>query len=128
MARLAWGSDGHGPAALSHQGHNHAALGHAAMMGNAVPAPGKPGELDVLTYPPPALPHSPGRVRRYDLAAVDRDIEIAQGVTFSAWTYNGTVPGPVIRATEGDLLRVRFENAGSHPHTCLLYTSDAADE
>ena len=39
------------------------------------------------------------------------------GVTFPAWTYNGTVPGPVIRATEGDLLRVRFVNAGSHPHT-----------
>ncbi len=36
---------------------------------------------------------------------------------FSAWTYNGTVPGPVIRATEGDLLRVRFTNGGSHPHT-----------
>ena len=29
-----------------------------------------------------------------------------KGVFFSAWTYNGTVPGPVIRATEGDLLRV----------------------
>ena len=36
---------------------------------------------------------------------------------FPAWTYNGTVPGPIIRATEGDLLRVRFRNGGSHPHT-----------
>jgi FtsP/CotA-like multicopper oxidase with cupredoxin domain len=27
------------------------------------------------------------------------------------------VPGPVIRATEDDLLRVKFANAGSHPHT-----------
>ncbi|HEX7311932.1 MAG TPA: multicopper oxidase domain-containing protein, partial [Gaiellaceae bacterium] len=42
---------------------------------------------------------------------------VAKGVFFSAWTYNGTVPGPVIRATEGDLLRVKFANAGSHPHT-----------
>ena len=36
---------------------------------------------------------------------------------FPAWTYNGTVPGPVIRATEDDLLRVHFANGGSHPHT-----------
>ena len=36
---------------------------------------------------------------------------------FPAWTYNGTVPGPVLRATEGDMLRVNFVNAGSHPHT-----------
>jgi len=36
---------------------------------------------------------------------------------FPAWTYNGSVPGPVLRATEGDTLRVNFVNAGSHPHT-----------
>ena len=50
-------------------------------------------------------------------SATDVDLEVAKGVTFPAWTYNGTAPGPVIRATEGDLLRVRFVNAGSHPHT-----------
>ena len=58
-----------------------------------------------------------GRVAEYELVAHDRDVEVAPGVFFPAWTYNGTVPGPVIRATEGDLLRVRFVNAGSHPHT-----------
>jgi FtsP/CotA-like multicopper oxidase with cupredoxin domain len=38
-------------------------------------------------------------------------------VFFSGWVYNGTAPGPVIRATEGDLLRVNLVNGGSHPHT-----------
>ena len=42
---------------------------------------------------------------------------VAPSVFFPAWTYNGTVPGPVIRATEDDILRVHFVNAGSHPHT-----------
>ena len=56
-------------------------------------------------------------MREYTLRAIDKEIEIAPGVFFPAWTYNGTVPGPVIRATEGDILRVRFVNAGSHPHT-----------
>jgi FtsP/CotA-like multicopper oxidase with cupredoxin domain len=57
------------------------------------------------------------RLREYEIFAVDREIEIAPGVTFAAWTYNGQVPGPTIRATEGDLVRVRFVNQGSHPHT-----------
>jgi len=100
-----------------HSGMSHAAMGHAAMIGAEVPAPGGPNDLDALLHPPPALPHRPGRVREYALSAVDREIEVALGVTFPAWTYNGTVPGPVIRATEDDLLRVRFVNAGTHPHT-----------
>jgi FtsP/CotA-like multicopper oxidase with cupredoxin domain len=100
-----------------HEGREHVAHGHAAMIGADVPAPGGPSDLDSLLYPPPALPSEPGRVREYELVATDVDVEVAEGVTFPAWTYNGTVPGPVIRATEGDLLRVRFVNAGSHPHT-----------
>src|SRR5688500_1737691 len=61
---------------------DHSATGHAAMIGPSVPAPGGPNDLDALLYPPPALPHQPGRVRRYELVAADRDIEIAKGVTF----------------------------------------------
>ena len=57
------------------------------------------------------------KLREYELFAVDRQIEIAPGVFFPAWTYNGQVPGPTIRANEGDLLRIRFVNQGSHPHT-----------
>ena len=56
-------------------------------------------------------------LREYEIFAVDREIEIAPGVFFPAWTYNGQVPGPTIRATEGDLVRVHFVNQGSHPHT-----------
>jgi peroxiredoxin len=48
---------------------------------------------------------------------VDREIEIAPGVYFPAWTYNNQVPGPTIRATEGDKIRIRLVNQGSHPHT-----------
>jgi FtsP/CotA-like multicopper oxidase with cupredoxin domain len=56
-------------------------------------------------------------LREFELFAVDREIEIAPGVKFAAWTYNGQVPGPTLRATEGDLVRVHFSNLGSHPHT-----------
>ncbi len=57
------------------------------------------------------------RLREYQLNAVDRELEIAPGIYFPAWTYNGQVPGPTLRATEGDRVRVTFLNQGSHPHT-----------
>jgi FtsP/CotA-like multicopper oxidase with cupredoxin domain len=56
-------------------------------------------------------------VREYKVTASDRTIEVMPGVHYPAWTYNGRVPGPTLRATEGDLVRVHFSNAGSHAHT-----------
>jgi FtsP/CotA-like multicopper oxidase with cupredoxin domain len=57
------------------------------------------------------------RVRYFELNAVDREMEIAPGVTFPVWAYNDQVPGPTLRVTEGDLIRVKFTNAGRHAHT-----------
>ena len=57
------------------------------------------------------------RLRTYQVIAEDKEIEIIPGVFFPAWTYNGRVPGPTLRATEGDRLRIVFQNNGSHPHT-----------
>lgn len=55
--------------------------------------------------------------RHYTITALDKEIEIAPGLFFPAWTYNGRVPGPTLRATEGDRVRITFLNGGSHPHT-----------
>ncbi len=41
--------------------------------------------------------------------------EIAAGVTYEYWTYNGTVPGPFIRVKEGDTVEVRLSHKG-HGH------------
>jgi FtsP/CotA-like multicopper oxidase with cupredoxin domain len=103
----------------THEGHDrvHAREGHAAMIGSEAPSIARNPAIDALLTPPPALPHEPGRVRDYTLVARDVEIEVAQGVHFPAWTYNDTAPGPVIRATEDDLLRVHFRNEGEHPHT-----------
>lgn len=68
-----------------------------------------------------------GRVlREFAITAIDREIEIAPGVYFPAWTYEGRVPGPTLRATEGDLVRIRFTNAGSMPHTMHFHGIHAA--
>jgi FtsP/CotA-like multicopper oxidase with cupredoxin domain len=56
-------------------------------------------------------------LREWEVTASDKQIEIVPGVKYDAWTFNGRVPGPTLRAREGDLLRIRFLNAGTHPHT-----------
>ena len=56
-------------------------------------------------------------VREWELVAEEKTIEVAPGVKYDAWAYNGRVPGPTLRAREGERLRVRFVNGGRHPHT-----------
>jgi len=56
-------------------------------------------------------------LREFNITALEQEIEIAPGVWFPAWTYNGQVPGPTFRCTEGDLLRFHFSNGATHPHT-----------
>jgi FtsP/CotA-like multicopper oxidase with cupredoxin domain len=59
-----------------------------------------------------------GRVlREWEIVAQDKEIEVAPGVKYEAWTYNGRVPGPTLRAREGEMLRIHFLNASEHPHT-----------
>lgn len=59
-----------------------------------------------------------GRVRReYTVIALDREVEVASGVKFPAWTFNGFVPGPTLRCGEGDLIKIHFLNESSMPHT-----------
>jgi YVTN family beta-propeller protein len=55
-------------------------------------------------------PAPTGKVREFNLVAKEADVEIAPGVTVRAITYNGQVPGPTIRVTEGDTLRVTLKN------------------
>jgi len=56
-------------------------------------------------------------VREWDIVADDREIEVAPGVRYAAWAYNERVPGPTLRAREGERLRINFINASVHPHT-----------
>jgi len=56
-------------------------------------------------------------VREFELTAEDTEIEVAPGIVYPAWAYNGQVPGPTLRATEGERLRIRFKNNSLHPHT-----------
>jgi FtsP/CotA-like multicopper oxidase with cupredoxin domain len=55
--------------------------------------------------------------RDFEINAINKDIEVVPGVTFPAWVYNGRIPGPIIRVTEGDHVRILFGNGSDHPHS-----------
>ena len=52
-----------------------------------------------------------GGVRVYHLRAEQIDHELAPGLKIKAWGYNGSTPGPVIEATEGERVRIYVTNA-----------------
>src|ERR671921_163953 len=56
-------------------------------------------------------------LREFTIVAQDKNLEVSPGIFMDAWTFNGTIPGPTIRATEGDLVKIKFINNGSKPHT-----------
>jgi FtsP/CotA-like multicopper oxidase with cupredoxin domain len=66
------------------------------------------------------------KLRSFEITVEEKEIEIASGVMFPAWTYNGRVPGPALRATEGERLRIKLVNNGSHPHSLHFHGIHAA--
>lgn len=89
---------------------------------------GTVGEIDTSKFDPTAFLTSfdTGKtsvmsngqtLREYTVTASDIEIEVAPGVYFAAWAYNGQVPGPTFRCTQGDRLRFNFINGSTHPHT-----------
>jgi FtsP/CotA-like multicopper oxidase with cupredoxin domain len=57
------------------------------------------------------------KVVEIDLEARVASLEIVPGVRTNAWTYNGGLPGPLIRVRRGDRLIVHFSNRLPQPTT-----------
>ena len=75
------------------------------------------------TLPPPAtspelLPDlSGGKLVHIKLALVDKTVDIGSGRKYQAWSFNGTVPGPVLHARVGDTLEVELSNTAAMGHS-----------
>jgi FtsP/CotA-like multicopper oxidase with cupredoxin domain len=109
------------PGTGDHAGHAPQANGHAAFRGGEVDHRRNgfdPHEIlrDFDWGKTTRLPS--GRVlREWTLVAGRTEIEVAPGVSFAAWCYNGRIPGPTLRAREGERLRITLVNGTGHPHT-----------
>ncbi len=77
----------------------------------------KVGSRDALhSPPPPQAGTSPGSVE-VDLPIIETTLEVANGRNVRVWAYGGTVPGPIIRATLGDRVRLTVTNHTAMDHS-----------
>ena len=62
-------------------------------------------------------PASRATIKEFRIPMTHRTIEIAPGVKYEGWTFGNTVPGPVIRVREGDLVKVTLVNESPMAHS-----------
>lgn len=86
--------------------------------GGAAAATGADISRDPTDLPSPILARGPTNVR-IDLEAQEVVGQLAQGTTFTYWTFNGKVPGPFFRVRVGDTVEVHLKNAANStmPHS-----------
>jgi len=60
-------------------------------------------------------------VRDFTLVAAEEEVEIAEDIAFEGWMFNGHIPGPTLRCTEGDYVRVRFINQTERRHSIHIH-------
>ena len=87
---------------------NNAALSGPAVVNNP-PTTGADIVRDPTDLPGPIGPREPQTVR-IDLEAVEIEGQLADGTTYSYWTFNGKVPGPFFRVRVGDTIEVHMKN------------------
>ncbi len=62
-------------------------------------------------------PVSDASIKEFRIPIKNATIQIADGVKYDAWTFGGTVPGPVIHVRQGDLVRINVVNEAPMPHS-----------
>jgi nitrite reductase (NO-forming) len=70
--------------------------------------------------PPPTNRNYPAKVV-VELEVTEVDMPISEGVTYTFWTFGGTVPGSFIRVRQGDTVEFRLKN---HPSSKMPHNID----
>jgi nitrite reductase (NO-forming) len=116
-----------------------------SMPGMAMPAAGEgarptpsfagiaPANADALAaahraYPPELPAATPGPVLNVHLGINHRVLSIAPGIKYQAWTFDTGVPGPVIHAPQGQMVRVTLTNNAPMPHSVDFHAARVAPD
>ncbi len=81
---------------------------------------------DWQPYDPTLAPAPGGTVHDVEMHAIDKEIEVAPGVTQLMWTFNGIVPGTILRGRVGDIFNVTLYNDGTIDHSIDFHASKVA--
>lgn len=108
--------------------------GAAATGGTAAPAEDTNAKIDATAKPAvdwkpydPALKPAPGATEHVlQMDATEIEMEVAPGVKQLMWTFNNTVPGPVLRGKVGDIWTITLTNKGTLGHSIDFHASQVA--
>jgi nitrite reductase (NO-forming) len=62
---------------------------------------------------PPPIGNRPPQVVRIDLETIEMIGQLDDKTTYNYWTFNGKVPGPLVRVRVGDTVEVHVKNAAN---------------
>lgn len=83
------------------------------------------GESEAEMTAPPFVPRPVGKRAAtkliVNMEVIEKEMEMADGVTYNYWTFDGTVPGSFIRTRVGDEIEFHFKN---HPDSKLPHNID----
>ena len=88
--------------------------------GDATPAP---GEIQLFTPFDAYLKPVTAGTKDFHITALDKTVYIAKDVPYAGWTLNGTIPGTVLRAVEGDTINIKVSNDAPMVHSVDLHSA-----
>jgi nitrite reductase (NO-forming) len=106
-------------------GHRQAGMFGKLVVGQGAPVAAAAG-VSVVHHPAdlpgPIGSRGPATVR-VDLTAKEVEGQLAAGATFSYFTFNGSIPGPMIRVRLGDTVELHLKNetTSAFPHSIDLH-------
>lgn len=84
------------------------------------------GSADTAPVDPQAPPRTTATLRRIRIEIRHATVTIATGVSYNAWTFDGHVPGPMLRATVGDTIDFTLVNRAPMPHSMDFHAAEIA--
>ena len=74
-------------------------------------------------------PVPPGDLVRVQMTLKDMVVEIAPGVKYNTWAFDGHgAPGPIINVREGQTVEMKLTNGGSIPHSIDFHAARIAPD
>ncbi|MDQ3541805.1 MAG: multicopper oxidase domain-containing protein [Chloroflexota bacterium] len=89
--------------------------------GDSTPVPGQ--EIRPFTPYQPFLPKVEPGPKHISISCVDQTVYIAKDTPYAGWTFDGTIPGPVLRAVEGDTITTTIRNDAPLTHSLDFHSA-----
>ena len=71
---------------------------------------------------------SQASAKTFTLTVERKRVSVGGGMTFNAWTYSGTVPGPVLKVMQGDEVKINLVNHTKDAHGINVHAAQISPD